>query len=416
VARACFIRAWYYPIDPRVSREIAALVDAGHEVDVVCMRADGEPAFERLGGVNVHRLPVARRRAGLLRYLLEFLVIQVMATLYVGVLHARRRYDFVQVNSLPDWLVFAALIPKLLGTPVILDLHECMPEYAATVYHLPLSHPLVRLLRSIEQASIRFADLTFTCTEQMRERFVERGARADRLGVVLNSCDEERLQPLRYVSEARARADGRFVIVSHGTVDENFGIDVIVRAVARLRDEIPGLRLEIYGDGKQRVAIEALVRELNCEDLVWLSRRIVPHAELLPRIAEADMGVVAIRRDAFRDLTHCNKMYELVALRKPIAISRTRAIEAYFGEDCFEYFESGDDRDLARAIATLYADPVRRERLVRRAAERAEPYRWIHQRELYLGLVNRVLKPSQSDRVLEPGQGEPVVVEAISQR
>ena len=407
MARICFVRAWYFPIDVRVSREVEALVRAGHEVDVICARRSGEPAFERLGGVAVHRLPMARRRAGLLRYLFEFIAFQVMATLFTGFLHARRRFDVVQVNSLPDWLVFAAVIPKLLRTPVLLDLHECMPEYAATVFHLRPSHPIVRVLGAIEQACIRFADLTFTCTEQMRERFIERGAPPDRLGVVLNSFDEERFQPLRQGAEETRPAVGRFVIVCHGTLDENFGVDLVVRAVARLRNEIPGIRLEIYGDGKQRPALEALTRELNCEDLVWLSRRIVPHPELLPRLAAADMGVVAIRRDAFRDLTHCNKMYELVALKKPVAISRTRAVEAYFGEDCFEYFESGDDRDLARAILTLYADRARRERFVRRAFERAEPYRWVHQRELYLGLVKRVLQPRQS---------EPTLAEAIGDR
>lgn len=389
MARVCLIREWYFPVDERINKEVDALVRAGHEVDIVCAGGPGQRHFERLGPVTVYRLPIARRRAGLLRYLYEFVAFQIGATLFAGALHLRHRYDMVQVNSLPDWLVFAAIIPRLFGARVLLDLHECMPEYTATKTKLPLRHPLIRFVMLLEQASIRFADRVVTCTEPMRERFIERGAPADKIGVVLNSFDEERLEPRRYSSAQRDPE--HFTLVCHGTIDENYGLDLVVRAVGLLRERIPGLRLEIYGEGRHRAALEALVAELGLGEHVWFSRGFVPMKELLPRIAAADAGVVAIRRDAFRDLTHCNKMYDLVAMRKPVIISRTRAVEAYFGDDCFLMFESGDERDLARAISELHADPELRDRLVRRATDVAEPYRWVHQRERYLENIRHVL-------------------------
>ena len=388
MARICVIREWYFPVDSRLKREIDALVDAGHEVDLICATIPGQPRLERIGRLSVHRVPLTRRRAGLLRYVFEFVAFQLAATVLAAVLHLRRRYDLVQVNSLPDWLVFAAIVPWLLGARVLLDLHECMPEYAITRYDLRPAHPVVRLLAFIEQASIRFADGAITCTEQMRERFVERGVPREKVGVVLNSFDEGRLDPAGYQTP---RHDERFVLICHGTIDENFGIDLVVRAVALLEHTIPGLRLEVYGDGTQRQLLLRLVKDLGLEERVWFSPGFIPLSELLARIASADVGVVAIRRDVFRDLTHCNKMYDLIAMRKPVVISRTRAVEAYFGDDCFQLFESGNERDLARAIAELYADPQRRERLVRRATEVNEPYRWVHQRTAYLATVERLL-------------------------
>ena len=119
------------------------------------------------------------------------------------VLHFRRRYELVQVHSLPDPLVFAALVPKLTGARVVLDLHECMPEFFATKFGLPLDHRAVRLIGAAEQASIRFADFAITCTEQMREAFVGRGADPDKIGVVLNAADEAVFDPAR---TRRARA------------------------------------------------------------------------------------------------------------------------------------------------------------------------------------------------------------------
>jgi glycosyltransferase involved in cell wall biosynthesis len=94
--------------------------------------------------------------------------------------------------------------------------------------------------------------------------------------------------------------------------------------------------------------------------------------------------VVALRRNSFRDLTHCNKMFDLIAMRRPAVVARTRAVEAYFPESCFAMFESGDERDLARAIRSIYDDPELGERLVAKAAAVSAPYRWERQRELYL--------------------------------
>ena len=77
-------------------------------------------------------------------------------------------------------------------------------------------------------------------------------------------------------------------------------------------------------------------------------------------------------------------------MRRPVIVSRTASVEAYFDESCFQLFDSEDDRDLARAIRELHAEPGLRERLVSRAAEVNEPYRWPRQRELYRHVVERL--------------------------
>jgi glycosyltransferase involved in cell wall biosynthesis len=390
MAKICVIRQWFFPEDPRVSREIRALIRAGHEVDLICVGRPGQARFERDKGIAIWRLPIARRRGSPLQYLFEFTAFPLAAALFAGALHLRRRFDVVQVNSLPDWLVFAAIVPRLLGARVLLDMHDPMPEYVATKYKLGPRHPAVRLLAFLEQASIRFAHSVVTCTEQMRERFVERGAPRDKITVVFNAFDEETFDTRPFLRNSED-GDG-FLLVSHGTIDENYGLDVIVRAVGLLKDRIPQLRLKIYGDGNHRASVEALTRELGLEDRVWFSRGFLPMQALMPRIAEADAGVVATRRDPFRDLTHCNKMYDLITLRKPVIISRTRAVEACFGDGCFQMFESGDERDLARAIHDLYADPQLRRRLVRRATEIGEPYRWVHQQARYLETIGRLIR------------------------
>ena len=164
MARVCVVRQYYYPLDIRVRREVEALLGAGHEVDVVCLRGPGQAARESAGRLDVRRLPMAHGRGGPFGYLRRYAVFLALATAAVARLHLRRRYDLVQVHSLPDTLVLAAVLPKLLGAEVLLDLHETMPEFFATKFRRPMGSPLVRAVGRAEQASIRVASHTLTCT------------------------------------------------------------------------------------------------------------------------------------------------------------------------------------------------------------------------------------------------------------
>lgn len=391
VARICLIRQFYYPLDIRVRREVEALIGAGHEVDVICLRRPDEPARELTGRLRVHRVGVSHRRGGVLSYLTQYGSFFAAAMWLAGWKHLRRRYDIVQVNSMPDALVFAAMVPRLLGARVVLDLHECMPEFLGTKFGAGPGHPAVRVVGWLEQASIRFADAAITCTDQQREAFVRRGASPAKIGVILNAADESVFDITRF--PPRPRQDGTYTLICHGSVEAHYGLDTVIRAVALLKDEMPELRFEIYGDGTQVGELRRLALDLGVQDQIYFSDGYAPMDDLLQAIASADAGVVAMKRDAFRDLTHCNKMYDFIAMGKPALLSRTRSVEAYFTPESFAYFTSDDPHDLAAAIRRMAADPERAAQQVKEASRVNEPYRWPHQRERYLAMVQRLLTP-----------------------
>jgi glycosyltransferase involved in cell wall biosynthesis len=220
--------------------------------------------------------------------------------------------------------------------------------------------------------------------------FVARGAPAEKIEVVLNSSDEAVFDVRRH-PPARRRPD-RFTLICHGAIERSYGLDTLVRAAALLKDRIPGLRVELFGEGTYRTDLERLARGLGLDGAVRFSNGFVPIEQLLEAIATADAGVVAMHRTAFRDLTHCNKMFDFIAMRRPAIVSRTRAVHEYFGESCFAMFDSGDEHDLARAIDRLYRDRRLGQRLAERAAAESEPYRWVHQREIYRGAVERLVR------------------------
>jgi glycosyltransferase involved in cell wall biosynthesis len=386
VARVCVIRqqvSW----SPRSTREVAALADEGHDVDYICLREAGHPTRERRGRVTVWRLYVPPGRGVLGRYVVGYGWFFVSAATLVTALHVRRRYRMVQVNSLPDVLVFAAAVPRLFGARVLLDLQECMPEFFATKFRTDMRHPLVRVIAALEQRSIRFAHRVVTPTAQLRDAFVSRGADPGKIDVVMDGADEDIFHP-----DPSARPDpDRLTLISHGTVEERYGLDTAIEAVGLLRDEIPELELKIYGDGSDVARLRRLAADLGVSDRVYFSPGFVPFEDLVHAIATADVGVVAMKRDAFRDLTLAGKMFDFIAMGVPMAVAVTRSVEETFPAECYERFESGDAAGLAQCIRRLHADPAYRARLAARATAHAEPYRWVHQSKRYLENVHRLL-------------------------
>jgi glycosyltransferase involved in cell wall biosynthesis len=387
--RVLVIRQAHFPVDPRVRREVHALLGAGYVVDVFCTKGAGQPLRERQGRLHVYRLPLYHRRGGALGYVLEYLLFFVAAFAVASTLHLRHRYRLVQVHTLPDTLVFAALVPRLLGARVLLDLHECMPEFFLSKFGRTSAHPIFRLMAKLEQAAIGFADGCITCTKQMKEVFVERGARDEGIDVVLNSADESAFDPDRF--PGTDTADECFSLLLHGAVEERYGHDTTLRAMALLADDLPRVTLDVYGDGSFLPAARRLADELGLGDRVRFSGGYVPLDELVAAIARADAGVVAMKRDPFRDLTQCNKMYDFVAMRKPVICSWTASAAAYFDPDSFAWFTSDDPVDMARAIRAVHDDTEFRRALVGHASRLGEPYRWERQRAVYLARVEALV-------------------------
>jgi glycosyltransferase involved in cell wall biosynthesis len=390
--RICIVRqASYYELPLR--REAEALSDAGFDVDIVCLREPGGPAVEVDNGVTLHRLPLTRRRGGPVNYLLDYLLFFLAATFTVTRLHLRRPFRVVQANTMPDALVFTALVPRLLGAKVVAFMKEPTPELGETKYG---SARLARLLRVVERAALRYADLAFTVTDELKDTYVARGADPHKIIVVLNGPDAGHL--LEHRTEVTPDP-AYFTAICHGLVDHRYGHDTMVRAVALAKDRIPNLRLRITGSGDYVPELKQLIEAEGLQDHVqflgWLDR-----SDLVAELCRADVGIVAQKSSPYSNLVHTNKMYEYMLLDIPVVASRLRSTARYFGEDAVQYFEAGSAESLADELVALYEDPERRRALVATARERYRTYGWSAQKQIYLsayaGLLGR--KPAEMVR------------------
>jgi len=394
----CIVRHSFYPFELNVKREAEALLEDGFSVHVICLRNEGEAAREVVDGVEVHRLPVGHRRGKILRYLFEYNAFFVLAKLRLIYLQLRHRFRAIQVNTMPDYLVFCTIFPRLLGAKIVLHMHEPMPELFATMFSPRKARFLVPPIRLAERMSLRYAHSVLTVTRDMRDNFGRRGADVNKITVIVNVPDD-RVFRIDHYEDTRARIAagkkeerrrGTFRVLTHGAVEERYGPDLIVRAVARLRDEIPGIEFRFMGGGSHVDAVLALADELGVADRVHFLG-FVPFETMVEEILSADVTVVPMQANPYSRLVHTNKMYEYVALQRPVVASRLDSVASYFPDDALVYFAPGDDADLARALHHVFAHPEETDARIDAATAVYETYRWSRERKKYLGVYHALL-------------------------
>jgi glycosyltransferase involved in cell wall biosynthesis len=381
----------YYPLgETRVQREAEALLKHDYEVDVICLRKYGEPAIDYFKSVRIYRLPVRRyRRAGLLGQLLEYLAFFFLAMFKVTWLYWRRRYNTIQTHNPPDLLVFAAWIPRLLGAKVILDLHDLMPEFYIGRFSKYGKGLLIRLILLQESLSCRFTHHVITVSHHWRQALIERGVLAKKISVVMNVADDSIFR--RPPNQARqAQTNGSLHLIYHGTVFQRYGLDLVLQAMARLRQEVRDIHLTILGRGDQMAVLMRLAEELKLNDQVTFHWEFRP-AEELPRIImTADTGIVAYRNDPFTDGLVPTKLMEYAALGLPAIAARTTGISRYFDGTMVEFFTPGNVDDLARCIINLHNDRARLAQLAQGIQKFNQRYNWTKLGAEYVALVEKL--------------------------
>ena len=389
----------YYEEDPRVRREAEALAAAGHRVDVFALRRPGDAGTVTIDGVVVHRLPVQRHQGARLRvYLREYLSFFVRSMVALTRSHIRRRYALVQVHTLPDFLVFATLPLRLVGVPVILDLHEAMPEFFSARFGSRPSGLGVRLLRLQERVACRFATAVVTVNRALGDRLIGLGVDPAKLTIVPNAPSLVRFSPAAHPARAFME-DGTLRLVYTGALSPTYELDVAFEAVAQLVREDPDLdvHLDLYGRDFAEVPLPALADGLGVTDRVTFHDRI-PIDAVPASLAGTDIGLAPTRHTPFTDYSLSTKVYEYAAMGRPVVASRLPMVIATFGDDVVTY-EPGDSGDLARAIKDIVRDADARRARVERARARVQGLSWEVESVRYLALVDGLVSRARPQHV-----------------
>lgn len=404
----CILTQSAYDLDPRVRRKAEALVSAGYSVDVLSLPTCPEKKTYTLNGVNVYTVSLGKKRGSLARYFFEYAAFFLWAFVRLSVLMRRRQYAVVDVNTLPDFLIFAAVPARWMGAKLILDMHEITPEFYMSKYGIMENSWLIRLLRRLEKASFDFADHVITINEPIRDLLINRGLCASKSIVVMNAANEA-----SFISRlnSSAAASSSFVMMYHGTLTRVYGLETAIEALRLAYVEMPIAELWILGSGPEKGALEQLVNQHGLDSKVKFVG-LVPSADIPAWLDKCDVGLLPICRDVFLDFAFPNKLSEFIIMGKAVLISRLKAIRYHFTEEALAYFEPNNPGDLAKQMIRLYQDRGLRARLATRAKEEYAPICWDVMKRRYLRLIEDLigtdrrsaLKKSQTARVSAEAQ------------
>jgi glycosyltransferase involved in cell wall biosynthesis len=378
-----------YRRDPRVRREAEALVEAGHEIVFLSRRQPGEARHDLVCGVRLLTLPGLKHgRDSFAGYLADYLLFFVLLSCHL--MRHPLRYRLIHINNMPDFLVFATWLPRLLRIPVIHDVHDLMPEIYLEKFPSPRMRWVIACLKLQERWAAAFATAVLTVEERLKDILSQRGVARDKIHVLMNLPDERIFSTC--VRRLEKAPDKPFVMVYHGTLAHRLGLDLAIEALALCRDGAVRMELHVIGDGEERSRLIALRDRLGLQDLVRFSDGFVPVQEIPALIADADAGLVPLRASSATDIMLPTKLLEYVLSGIPCIVPRTVTIGRYFDDQMVQFFEAGSVPSLAEAMLALYHDPQRRARLAQQAtAGFGASHTWQRHKRVYLDLVERLI-------------------------
>lgn len=379
----------FYEGDNRVMRYAETLAKRGDEVDVFALRMPGTNSFEWVGGVNVHRIQGRNLdEKGKLDYLVRVTKFLLVSFWHVTVAHLRKPYDLIHVHSVPDFEVFAALVPKLTGARVILDIHDMVPEFYSHKFKTGNGSFIYKLLVLVERFSVAFSDKVIISNHLWEKKLKARCNNPDKVLTIMNYPDSA-----IFYRRERGRRNDKVIMLYPGSLNWHQGLDIAIKAFGLVANKVENSELWIYGGGPSIGSLEDLVRDLGLTSRVRFNHGL-PMKKIAGIMASVDIGVIPKRNDGFGGEAFSTKTLEFMSLGVPIIVSRTKIDQYYFNESVVKFFEPENEKDLAEAMLLLIRDERLRSQLAENGLKFAQAYDWEIKKHLYLDLVDSLCKRS----------------------
>lgn len=385
--KICMVVYSFYEVDTRVMQYANALARRGDSVDVLSIGRPGQAKHEVFDRVHVYRLQTREvNERGPFSYMWRLLRFLVVAGSVLTWRHIFRRYTLIHVHNLPNFLVFSAFVPRLFRTPVILDIHDLQPEMYGDKFDVPQTSIIFRTLTLTEKLAIAFSTHTIIANHIWYERLLSRSARPGKLTTIRNYPD-----PRIFHSYPQQARNGKFLIVYPGSLNWYQGVDVAIKAFARVADKMPDAEFHIYGAGPSKPDLIDLAAKLGLSHRI-LFPKALPAAQIAKVMSSADLAIEPKQaRSRFANEAASTKILEFMAVGVPLIVSRTSVHSYYFNESMVRFFTPGDDAELAESILEMYRNPELRRRLVNSAQKHVESHNWGVKKDEYLDLVDRLV-------------------------
>jgi glycosyltransferase involved in cell wall biosynthesis len=349
-----------FPWDIRIEKLLKLLSGKGHEVHLICRGREGLPKDEGTEFGQIHRVGMALSgRTPLSKYYSYPLFFNPIWLYAVAKNIIKNKIQLIIVRDLPLALL-AGIMGKVFKIPVVFDMAENYPA-ALIAYSKARYKPFLIMNgfipRFYEGWSLNLVDHIFVVAEEQKARLVKGGVSGDRITCVRNTPD------LKFFSERTGaggegggKGDEVVSLLYVGKIDRHRGVHLLIEAMPEILRHFPNARLRIVGNGTEREKLLGMVEALGLNEVVDLKGWV--EFDRVPRmIKESTICLIPHLRSEHTDTTLPNKIFDYMALGKPVIASNCRPLERIIREEeCGLVFNSGDSVDLSAKVIQLLSD------------------------------------------------------------
>jgi glycosyltransferase involved in cell wall biosynthesis len=313
---------------------------------------------------------------------------EIIAFFYVIRIYIKYKPEIFHIHTLPDFLVFAALIPKLYGSKIILDFHELFPEAIMQFNkEITVKSFWYKMILFLENISFNFADEIIVFHDPAKDILINRYGNKKVIITIMNGVDENEIMGFE------RKKNGKFIIVYNGTINYNLNLSLVIKALALIKTANPDIynmiEFHLYGDGPDLKNILNIAKKLSIENVSYKGR--VEFCEMMKKLETASLCVLPPLKDVYSDLFYSLKLIEMIYLKIPVAATRLNTYMKYYPENCLLYFDSNDEEGLAENILFAYNYPDKVLGYTENAFCEYQKYSWEIMRERYIKLVEKIL-------------------------
>ena len=356
-----------FPPDPRVENEAISLVNDGHEVFLFCLNYGDQKPSEVINGIKVKRFTSNK-----LEYKLSALAYTI--PLY-SFLMKKKISKFITENHIEaihihDMRIAEAVFKsnKNNKLPVVLDLHDNMPEVMKLYPHLqkfPGKYIISPKKWKIkEEEFIAKADKVISVSPEFLETLAQRlPKQKDKLVLVPNTIRKSFFENFTVKETILEKYKNNFVILYLGDTHLRRGLQTTITAVNELKKSIPEIKLVIVGRNTTDAILKKQVKDLNLEKLVdfegWQDVSLFQSYILASAVC-----ISPLHRNLQHDVAYANKIFQYMSFAKPLLVSNAIAQKKLVEKaNAGLVHEQKDSQDFTAKIQILYKDASLRNNL-----------------------------------------------------
>lgn len=312
---------------------------------------------EEMNGLEVHRawLFVSRGK-GILARLCNYF--SFVFTAFIAGLFKLRKADVLLVESPPLFLgITAMLLARMKGAKLVFNVSDLWPESAVQL-GLVTNHWMIKASTWLEELCYRKAALITGQTQGIVRNISGRFPRKQVLwvpnGVDFAALAEAGAEPASGFRGKLGIGANDLVLAYTGIIGHAQGLETVLEAAAKLRGR-KDIHFILMGDGPEKEKLLALKKQLDPVQVHFVDR--VPRKELLGLMRSIDAVVVPLRRNDLFLGAIPSKIFEALALGKPVVLGVDgEARQLFITEGQAGLFFTPEDADALAHAAIQYAD------------------------------------------------------------